>query len=99
MWKWLLKPLRVDALRHGDFLTEIECECSVWSLSHCLNLRVIPRSVNDGRMVLVQMMCVCVRPPPPILPSPPPTPHHMMAWVGLPPVSDPVVRRGACEAS
>lgn len=85
--KWLLKPLRVDTLCRGDYITEIECEHSVWPrppLFHCLNLSHSPQcerwprgfSANDE-------MPVC-EPPSPTSPSPPPTPHHMMAWVGLP---------------
>lgn len=90
--KWLPKPLRADRLRLSDYITEMECQRSVWSrpslslfpLSHCLNLsQSLQRerwlrgfSANDETSVC--------EPPSPTSPSPLPTPHHMMAWVGLP---------------
>lgn len=54
------------------------------SVFHCLNLSpslqcercLCGFSANDEKSVC--------EPPSPTSPSPPPTPHHMMAWVGLP---------------
>lgn len=76
--KWLPKPLRADRLRQSDYITEMECQRSVWSRpslslsSHSLTVwtSVSPRSVNDGCVVLVRMMrLLCVNPPPPPHPA------------------------------
>lgn len=100
--KWLLLPLRVDTLGGRDCITEIECEHTVWRRPPLFTVwtSVIPHSVNDGRVVLVRLMrWLCVWTPLPQLtqPSAYASPHDGLG--GPPPVSDPVVRRGACEAS
>lgn len=84
---WLHQSLRVNTL-------------SGWGpLSHCLNLSHFPlcerwpRGFNTN-----DEMSACVNPLPHFTqPSAYASPHDGLG--GPPPVSDPVVRRGACEAS
>lgn len=87
--KWLPKPLRADRLRQSDYITEMECQRSVWSrpslsLSHCLNLSQSPQRERWLRGFSANDETSVCEPPSPTSPSPLPTPHHMMAWVGLP---------------
>lgn len=54
------------------------------SLSHCLNLSQSPQRERWLRGFSANDETSVCEPPSPTSPSPLPTPHHMMAWVGLP---------------
>lgn len=57
---------------------------SLFPLSHCLNLSQSPQRERWLRGFSANDETSVCEPPSPTSPSPLPTPHHMMAWVGLP---------------